>query len=181
MPSSSGYQYVSGSLILTEGSKSVPFPGPIRRNGTPDPELLKAFIRQCQLSSQQPRMEAKDWNNLGYAYATLPIPQLRGAQDAFTRARALTRDAKLLAIIQANLARVTEALSRLSVLDSLPPARRVEGSIPLPDVAYLRHHKLVKSPRAAPPRKKASGGRASTKKTSATRGGKKPGSKGSRS
>jgi hypothetical protein len=174
---------VSGSRILTEGTKSVPFPGPIRRNGAPDPELLKAFIRQSQLTSQQSAMDAKDWNNLGYAYANLPTPQLPGAQDAFARARALTRDTQLLGIINANLTRVTEALRKLTWLRDIVTAvqpREVPLPLPLPDVTHLRKNQPLGSTRAAPPRKSAAGGRTSTKKTSATRGGKKPGSKGSR-
>ena len=168
MPSSAGYQYVSGSRILTEGTKAIPFPGPIRRNGTSDPELLKAFIRQCQLTSQQDAMDAKDWNNLGYAYANLPTPQLPGAQDAFLRARALTRDPQLLGIINANLTRATEALSTPPPPDDGTVMQPLETSVPLPDVAFFRKNKPLGKPRATQPRK------------SATRGGKKRGSKGSR-
>jgi len=161
MPSNAGYQYVSGSLILTNGAESVPFPGPLRRNGAPDPALLEAFILQCQLTSQQPRMKAKDWNNLGYAYATLPKPRLEGAKDAFARARSLTREPKLLGIIEANLALVDKALPKPRLLggDFLPLV------IPLPDTR--NGQSLYKN---APPRPK----------TSMTRGGKKSGSKGPR-
>lgn len=161
MPSNAGYQYVSGSLILTNGEESVPFPGPLRRNGAPDPALLEAFILQCQLTSQQPRMNAKDWNNLGYAYATLPTPRLAGAKDALTRARSLTREPKLLGIIEANLALVDKAL---------PKPRWLEGEsrplgIPLPDTRDGQALLKNVSPRP---------------KGSTTRGGKKSGSKGPR-
>ena len=104
------------------------------------------------------------------------------AQDAFTRARSLTRDSKLLGIIEANLALVTQSLGRPAVLDDLEALSSPGGeTLPLPDVAYLRHHKPRDSAQAAQPRKRATRGRTSAKKTSTSRGGKKPASKRPRS
>jgi hypothetical protein len=191
------FQHVSGSFIQLADSEPVAFPGPLQRNGSPAPHMLQAFIQQCQLKSQQPRMSAGDWNNLGYAYASLPSPNLQSAGSAFVRAQALTRDEPLLLVIQHNLRVVTQALAKAATPGISPaPQRPPKQTLPLPNRAYTllinpqsrepltlsRLTQPIPKPRGAatkpstpsPARKKR------TPKAAAPSRGKKPGAKGRR-
>jgi len=176
------FQYVSGSLIQLADSEPVAFPGPLQRTGSPAPHLLTAFIQQCQLRSQQPRMSAGDWNNLGYAYASLAPPNLQGAGSAFARAQALTRDEELLVIIRHNLRAVASAVSKATgpVTNSELPRRPPKVKLPLPDIAYNRQSHLegqLPDWMARPTRPGAKKPKTSTPKATVSGRAKKPGSK----
>jgi hypothetical protein len=92
-----------------------------------DLELLKRFIRQCHMRSE--RLKAADYNNMGYAYACLPEPDLKKAERAFRDALQKARMAKDegMQVISANM----DKLAKLKL-------RRPEGPVsPIPQ-DYLR-------------------------------------------
>jgi hypothetical protein len=163
------FQYASGSLIPTADSGPIAFPGPLQENGKPSPKLLRFFIQKCLLTSEQERMSAEDWNNLGCAYAQLAKPNFKSAQSALSRAQALTLNEELLQIIEHNLevlrGAVQEAAQAGTRSASKPvkaspatgkrltvrkaerqesePRKRKKGLIPLPDVRLWEAYKRL--------------------------------------
>jgi hypothetical protein len=128
-------------------------------------------------------MKAGDWNNLGYAYASLPAPNLKSAGNAFSKAQALTRDEELLRIIQHNQRVIFSAVSKAPgpVTNSELARRPHKVTIPLPDITYRGDSLPITTPdvsmktgTSAPVRKKR------MPKASAPSRAKKPGSKSKR-